>query len=248
MRKRVCWLVMVVVLALAAMVSAQEDDTGEIEGGVIYGLVNVDRSEVRAGPDFAYPTVGQLPLNASVEIVGRAGQFYYSWDGRQWLQIQFGDRQAWIYARLVRTAVRFNRIPVTGMLLPRNANGRVPDVFDLSTYVCERWVGDFGYSGNFAAGDQEIVARFPEMPGTSIYSVIVITPTGFRIAFDTETATPVTIKLDELPAKAGTYTLSVVPYWTTSTYRYEWQQVCPLNRFATFDKPETESSVPDYFR
>jgi hypothetical protein len=244
--KKLIALILILLLVPSLIALAQEDDPDDpawVPGQPIYGLVSTDSSEVRSGPDFAYPSIGQLPLNASVDVLGRAGQFYNRWDGRQWIQIQYGDTRAWIYARLLRTSVRFNRIPVTGMILPRDGNGRVPEVFDLSTYVCDQWVGEFTRSGDFTAGDQAITVTFPALPGTSVYSVIVITPTEFRIAFDTTDAVPVTIPLDRLPAMAGTYTWRVVPYWTTSNQRYNWQQICPLRTGGTFDKPLTDSSV-----
>lgn len=64
---------------------------------------------------------------------------------------------------------------------------------------------------------------------------------------DTETTSAV-ISLDQLPSQAGTYTWRVVPYWTTGTERYQWQQICLLRTGGTFDKPETDSSVPNAFR
>jgi hypothetical protein len=243
-------LIAVLVLLLPALTIQAQDDPDDAAwqpGDPIYALVSTDNTEVRSGPDFAYPSIGQLPLNASVDVVGRAGQFYSSWDGRQWIQILYGERRAWVYARLLRTSLRFNRIPVTGMILPRNANGRVPDEFDLSTYICDQWVGEFTRSGDFMAGDQAITVTFPAMPGASVYSVIVITPTEFRIAFDTNEAVPVTIPLEDLPARAGTYTWRVVPYWTTSTERWQWQQICPLRTGGTFDKPLTDSTVRDRY-
>jgi hypothetical protein len=240
------WLLFLL-LWLALPARAQDAGPDEAEGGVIYGLISVDNTEVRAGPDFAYPTIGQLPINASVEVIGRAGQFTFSWDN-DWVQVRYGDRPGWVYGRLIRTSIRFNRLPVTGMILPRDGNGRVPEVFDLSSDICTQWGGDFSRSGDFMAGDSAITVSFPPMPGASVYSVIVITPTGFRIAFDTETAASVTIPLDQLPARAGTYTWRVVPYWTTGTERRQWQQICPLRTGGTFDKPETDSSVPDAFR
>lgn len=217
---------------------AQPAQQDEQPGDRIYGLITVDNAEVRVGPDFAYDSIGRLPLNASVEILGRAGDFYRSWDGRQWLQIVYGDRNAWVYARLVRTSQAFNSIFPTGMLLPRNADGRVPEVFNLSTYICDQWVGEMTLTGNFMAGDQTLTVTYPGLQGANVYSVIVIDPTGFRTAFDSETTTAV-IELDRLPSLAGTYTWRVAPYWTSSTYRYNWQQVCLLRTGGTFEKPLT---------
>jgi hypothetical protein len=84
----------------------------------------------------------------------------------------------------------------------------------------------------------ELVVTFPPLTGATLYSVIVITPAQFRIAFDTETTSAV-IPLDQLPSQAGTYTWRVVPYWTTGTERWQWQQICLLRTGGTFDKPET---------
>ncbi len=222
----------------APILSAQNAPSGDQPGDAIYGLIDVDGSEVRVGPDFAYESIGRLPLNSSVEILGRAGDFFRSWDGRQWLEIQYGERRAWVYARLIRTSTAFNSIFPTGRLLPRNADGRVPDGFDLSTEVCDQWVGDYTLSGNFMAGDATLSVTYPPLQGTSVYSVIVIAPDGFRTAFDSETTTGV-IELARLPSMAGTYTWRVAPYWTNSTSRFNWQQICLLQTGGTFDKPLT---------
>lgn len=211
------------------------------DGETIFGLVTVDNADVRAGPDFAYPIIGRLPLNASVVIVGRAGDFFQRWDGRQWLQVEYGDRRAWVYARLLRTSRAFNSIPPTGRLLPRNADGRVPEVFDLSAYLCDRWQGEFTRTGDFMAGDTELTVTYPGLSGANVYSVIVISPTGLRTAFDSET-TVATIELDRLPHEEGTYTWRVAPYWTDSTFRYQWQQLCLLETGGTFEKPYTGPS------
>ena len=201
----------------------------------IYGIVTVDSSIVRVGPDFAYNGIGSLPLNASVVVIGRSGDFVSRWDGRQWLQLEGGG---WIYARLVRTSVPFNSIPPTGRLLPRDRNGRVPEGFDLSSEVCSQWQGSFTQSGNFMAGDTEMVVTYPTLQGTTVYSVIVIAPDGFRTPFDSETGTT-TILLDRLPNQPGVYTWRVAPYWTAQDDRYYWQQICLLQTGGTFEKPET---------
>lgn len=85
---------------------------------------------MRVGPDFAYDAIGSLPLNASVTISGRSGDFFNRWDGRQWLNLETGG---WIYARLIRTSTPFNSIPPTRRLLSRDRNGRVPEGFNLSS-------------------------------------------------------------------------------------------------------------------
>jgi uncharacterized protein YraI len=230
-RKIMCMLiVMLVVVASVSAQSAQPDDT-------IYGLVSVDRADVRIGPDFAYDSIGQLPLNASVVVLGRSGDFYYRWNGMQWVQIQFGDRIGWIYARLLRTSIPFNSIPSSdAMLLPRDRNGRVPEEFDLSSDVCSQWSGSFGQSGNSIAKDAPLSVTYPGLTGANVYSVVVISPTGFRTSFDSETTTA-TIEYDYLPAESGTYTWWVAPYWTNDVPRYTWQQVCLLQTGGTFEKP-----------
>lgn len=234
MARRIGWLLAIVLLLVAPVISllAQDDlDT-------IYGLVEVDNADVRAGPDFAYPTIGQLPHNASVTIIGRAGDFFERWDGRQWLQIQYGDTPAWMYARLLRTSVAFNSIFPTGRILPRDANGRVPEEFDLTTDVCSQWQGDFTLTGNFMAGDNQLTVTYPGLTGANVYSVIVISPSGVRRAFDSTTTTSV-IDIGFLLQEGGTYTWRVAPYWTNSSYRYNWQQVCLLRTGGTFEKPDT---------
>jgi hypothetical protein len=209
----------------------------------MFGLVTVDNAEVRAGPDFAYPTIGRLPRDTSVVILGRAGDFFSRWDGRQWVQVEFGAAPAWIYARLLRTSVAFNSIPPTGRILPRNNDGRVPEEFDLSSDVCSQWQGGFALSGNFMAGENELVATFPTLQGANVYSVIAISPSGVRRAFDSTSGTA-TIDIGFLPQEGGTYTWRVAPYWTNSNYRYNWQQVCLLRTGGTFDKPYTGWATP----
>lgn len=225
-------------LVVFAPLFAFAQGEGEQPGDVIYGLVSVDGSEVRIGPDFAYNSVGRLAIDTSVVILGRSGDFFRSWDGRQWLQIQYGDRRMWVYARLIRTSVPFNSIPPTGRALPRDADGRVPDGFDLSTVLCEQWVGEFTRSGDFMVGDAALTVTYPGLQGATVYSVIVISPTGFRTAFDSETTTA-QILLDRLPFEAGMYTWRAAPYWTSSTRRRDWQQVCLLQTGGTFEKPLT---------
>jgi hypothetical protein len=239
-------MLMSVLMLVLVTVHAQDDGSPDNpapigrgrEKGPITGLVYVDAADVRVGPDFAYDAIGQLPHNAAVTVVGRAGDFYYSWDGRQWLQIQFGDRIAWVYARLIRTSALFNDIPPTGRILPRNNDGRVPPEFDLSSSVCDQWGNNFGQSGNFMAGDTKLTVTYSGLQGANAYSVIILSPTGFRSAFDSTTTTT-DIPLDQLPAEKGVYTWRVAPYWTRSTQRYAWQQVCLLRTGGTFEKPQT---------
>lgn len=242
MRKRLSGSLMLLLifmlLVLPSLSIAQDGGDDGRATDTIYGLVTEENSYVRVGPDFAYSSIGMLPMNASVVVVGRAGDFISRWDGRQWLQIVYGDRLAWIYARLLRTSVPFNSIPPTGRLLPRDRNGRVPEGFDLSSDVCSQWVGSFTQSGDFMSGSTEIVVTYPTLQGATVYTVIVISPTGFRTPFDSESGTAV-IELDRLPNQGGTYTWQVAPYWTNSTERYLRQQVCLLQTGGTFEKPET---------
>lgn len=238
-----------IILTAITAVAQDEGDPGtdgENSGvsGAIFGLVTVDTAEVRAGPDFAYANIGQLPRDASVVIIGRAGDFFQRWDGRQWYQIEYGDTAGWVYARLLRSSEAFNSIFPTGRMLPRDVNGRVPDVFNLDSEVCTQWNGDYTRTGDFLAGDIELTVTYPGLTGANVYSVIVISPSGERRAFDSETTTS-KILLDKLPYEAGTYTWRIAPYWTDSTYRYNWQQVCLLRTGGTFEKQDTK---PQYRR
>lgn len=230
------FMIAVLSLLIAGVAVGAQIDT-------IYGLISVDNAEIRAGPDFAYPAVGRLPRDTSVVVLGRAGDFFERWDGRQWVQIEFGPEPAWVYARLVRTSVAFNSIPPTGRILPRNNDGRVPDEFDLSTDVCSQWRGGFTRSGDFLAGDNRLVVTYPTLQGANVYSVIVISPTGVRRAFDSTTGTA-TIDIGFLPQEGGTYTWRVAPYWTNDSRRFAWQQVCLLRTGGTFEKSYTGTATP----
>jgi hypothetical protein len=212
-------------------VFAQDDEP-------ITGLVSVDQADVRIGPDFAYDAIGQLPRNTAVVVLGRAGDFFYSWDGMEWLQIQYGDRAAWVYARLLRTSVRFNDIPPTGHILPRDRDGRVPKDFNLSSEVCDQWQGAFSRAGDFMAGDQSITVSYPALTGTVYYAIIVLSPTGFRTEFDSKD-TSATLDLAKLPGEVGTYTWRVAPFWDSPNSYYSRQQICLLRTGGTFDKPKT---------
>lgn len=233
-----------ILTVIIAMIGAHTwaQDPASID--TIYGLVTVDQAEVRVGPDFAYNAIGRLVRDTSVVILGRAGDFFDRWDGRQWLKIEFGDQPAWIYARLVRTSVAFNSIPLAGSrLLPRDRNGRVPEGFDLSSEVCTQWAGGFTQSaGDFSSSDQ-ITVTYPGLQGANVYSVIAISPTGSRTPFDS-TTTEAVILLEKLPWEGGTYTWRVAPYWTDSPRRFNWQQVCLLRTGGTFEKPYTGPYTP----
>lgn len=210
----------------------------------IYGLVAVDDGEVRAGPDFAYNAIGRIARDTSVVILGRSGDFFNRWDGRQWVKIEFGDSGGWMYARLLRTSVSFNNIPLAGTrLLPRDRNGRVPEGFDLSTEVCTQWVGSFTQSGDDLINTDRITVTFPGLQGANVYSVITISPTGARTPFDS-TTTEAVILLEDLPWEGGTYTWRVAPYWTDDARRFNWQQVCLLQTGGTFEKAYTGPFTP----
>jgi hypothetical protein len=239
MRRWTLLFILIVLLQTVVAVQAQEADGEHPEDNIITGLVTVDNAEIRAGPDFAYPTIGQIPRDGSVTIIGRAGDFFDRWDGRQWFQIEYGDTPGWVYARLLRTSKAFNSIFPTGRILPRNNDGRVPDEFDLDTEVCSQWAGDFTRSGEFTAGDAELTVTYPGLQGANVYSVIVISPSGERRAFDSTTTTSQII-LEDLPYEGGTYTWRVAPYWTESPQRFNWQQICLLRTGGTFEKPDTK--------
>ena len=49
------------------------------------------------------------------------------------------------------------------------------------------------------------------------------------------------ITLAQLPWEQGTYTWRVAPYWTDSSNRYSWQQICLLHTGGTFEKQYTGS-------
>jgi hypothetical protein len=205
---------------------------------VITGIVAFDNATVYVGPDFAYRLIGQLPLNGAVTILGRRGDFYYSWNGDQWLEIAYGEGRAWVYARMIRTSVPFNSIPPTGRALPRNRDGRVPEGFDLSANICDAWPGpgEFTLTGDFRAGDVQLTVTYPSFTGANIYNVITVSPSGVMTSFPSDTTTSV-IPLSKLPRERGTYLWRVAPYWTDSESRYRWQQVCLLHTAGTFVRP-----------
>lgn len=201
-------------------------------GEPITGLIAVDSAFIYVGPDFAYDIIGQLPINASVTVLGRRGDFISRWDGNQWVQIQFGNREAWIYARLIRTSIPFNSIPPTGNRLVRDRNGRVPEGFDLSSDICSQWQGPLTQSGSLESGG--ITVTYPLLQGANLYTVIAIAPSGFRTPFfSTDGVT--TITRDDLGNEVGTYTWRVAPYWTNSTSLTDRQQVCLLRTGGTFN-------------
>ncbi|MCB9450179.1 MAG: hypothetical protein H6672_02000 [Anaerolineaceae bacterium] len=231
-------IIMCLCFSLPVIAQAPGDPLAAEEGEVITGIVAFEGAVIYVGPDFAYRIVGELPLNGSVTVIGRRGDFIRSWNGQQWLEIAFDDGSAWVYARLIRTSVPFNSIPPTGRPLPRNRDGRVPDTFDLSENICDTWGGTFTQSGSVLSRDTDIVVTYPEMPGANVYSVVVIAPSGSRTAFDSETTTA-TILDSKLRSvrEYGEYTWRVAPYWTYSSSRYGWQQLCLLQTGGTFNRP-----------
>ena len=205
---------------------------------VVWGLVETDIADIRVGPDFAYPIIVQVPRDTSVQIVGRAGDFYRSWDGRQWVQVVANGGYGWIYARLLRTSAPFNSLPPTGLSLPRDRDGRVPEEFDLSVNICDRWRGGYTLTGNPMAGDRSITVTYPAMPGAVNYTIVVTAPSGLRRSFDSQT-TSRTIEIARLNPEAGTYTWGVIPYWNDTTNAYRAQQLCYIRIGGTFQKPDT---------
>jgi hypothetical protein len=249
-KKLVTFIVFVGIILAVSVALAQPpgDPDAADPGETITGIVAFNGTRVYVGPDFAYDSLGQLDINASVVILGRRGDFIYAWDGDQWLEVVFGNETGWIYARLVRTSIPFNSIPPTGRRLPRNRDSRVPEVFDLSDNICDAWTGNFTLSGSFAAGDKELTVTYPPLAGANVYSVITISPSGQRTAHDSTTTTA-HIKLVDLPREPGQYVWRVAPYWTNQKERYYWQQLCLLQTGGTFDVPGTpEPTLPPRYR
>lgn len=225
---------LILLLMFGLMASAQGDPSRPLPGEQISGIVEFDGVRVYSGPDFAYAVIGELAQNTQVTVTGRRGDFFYQWDGRQWLAIDFGMEMGWVYARMIRTSIPFNSIFPTGRQLPRTGDGSVPDSFSTFDNVCETWTGTFTLSGSFLAGDSELTVTYPELPGTTIYSVITISPNGTRRAHDSFTTTA-TIRLDDLPNEGGTYTWRVAPFYALTEVRSQWQQICLLQTGGTFE-------------
>ncbi len=238
MRSVLCLLLMALMIP-TAFAQPPGDPLAAESGELITGIVSVDGATVYVGPDFAYTIVAQLPIHSSVTILGRRGDFFFRWNGDQWLEIDLAGESAWVYARLIRTSIPFNSIPPTGRRLPRNGNGRVPEVFDLSDNICDRWIGEYTQDSDILTADVDINVTFPELEGANVYSVIVISPSQRRTAFDSED-TDVTILAEKLRSRReyGTYTWRVAPYWARDTFRSSWQQICLLETGGTFEYPD----------
>ncbi|MFW5691545.1 MAG: SH3 domain-containing protein [Chloroflexota bacterium] len=229
-------LMFISTLILAAPAAAQTED--DREDAPVTGIIAAENLFVYTGPDYAYRLIGQLPLNAAVTVVGRReGGFW----GERWLEIAYGDRRAWVFARYVRLSVPYSDIPSTGRPLPRDNNGRVPEGFDVSTNICDTWpVGGTAVSGDFVTGDTVITLTFPPMPGANTYSVFTRSPEGYETRFFSETPT-FEIELDRLPTDPGTFTWQAVAYYTNRPERWYWQQLCPRRLADTsFERPPVD--------
>ncbi len=245
MFRKLAFMLLCSVLLLAALVTVTAQPPGDPDaaqpGETISGIIEFDGVRIYAGPDFAYAVIGELQRNASVEVLGRRGDFIYAWTGEQWLEIAWEGETAWVYARMIRTSIPFNSIRPTGRPLPRNRDGRVPETFNLNDDVCDSWTGEFTRTGDFMKGDLALTVTYPELKGANIYSVIVITPYGQRTAHDSTTTTA-EILLDDITPGGGTYTWRVAPYWTYSTERRDWQQICLLQTGGTFEVPGPQAT------
>jgi hypothetical protein len=237
MKNIILFLFFLLAVMTTTWAQAPGDPDAPEEGEVITGIVAFESSIVYSGPDFPYRILGEFPINASVTVLGRRGDFTYSFDGSQWLEVAYDGGSAWVYARLIRTSVPFNSIPPTGRALPRNRDGRVPEAFDLTDDVCDSWVGEFTQSSSVLTKENNITVTFPALNGATTYTVIAIAPSGFRSAFDTETPTA-TIVDDKIRSRNeyGTYTWRVAPYWSNDVERYTWQQICLLQTGGTFER------------
>lgn len=234
---------MIVFFLLSAVTGGVWISAQEQPSDTVYGLINSNRVIARRGPDFAYPIAEQLAIDTSVEILGRAGSFFGRYDGRQWIHVRYGDKDAWVLARFVRMGRSFNSIPLTGLSLPRDGDRRVPPEFDISSNICASWSGNFAQSGNFMAGDAAMTFTFPAMQGAVNYSLVIEAPSGLRRTFDSSEP-QFNIALDRLNYESGIYTWYVIPYWNDSANPRRAQQLCVRRRGGTFEKPDTRPVTP----
>lgn len=225
------WMLLIGLALLGVAWAAAQDD------GTITGIVEFEGATVYVGPDFGYDILAQLPRNTAVKVLGRRGFFVYEWSGDDWLQIEFQGRTGWVYARLIRTSVLFNDIPVRGIGLPRNRDGRVPDGFALDEYICAAWQGELVMTGDFMAGDPFVTFSYPALEGARVYSIILDDEQGKRTTGTDSTETQAVLYRSDLARFRQTYTWSVAPYWTVDDTRYYWQQLCPVKYGGTFTVP-----------
>jgi len=193
------YFTLLLLLLLCVSIAVAQDDSG-----TIYGLVTIDNLEVHVGPDFAYDTIAQLPLNASVVATERGGQ--------GWLRVSYDSGSGWVFDRYVRLSVPLSSIPYTGYPLPRNRNGRVPDEFDLSSPVCDQWQGSYTLEGDVTAEQGTLTFTLPPLQGANWYRVYVFAPEspfnlsgGTYARFEGETNI-VTGEIIRLPHRSGTFT------------------------------------------
>lgn len=223
------YLITFLLLLLSVSIVSAQDDSG-----TVYGLVTIDNLEVHVGPDFAYDSIAQLPLNASVVATERGGQ--------GWLRVSYDSGSGWVFSRYVRLSVSLNSLPYINYSLPRNRNGRVPDEFDLSTPVCDQWQGSFTLEGDVTAEAGTLTFTLPPLQGANWYRVYVFAPDspfdlyeGTYARFESETNV-VTGEIIRLPHRSGTFTWLAAPYWT-NTPTSNRQQICSLHVAGTFDRP-----------
>lgn len=227
-------LLLLIALCVSGGVVAAQDAGGD----TVYGLVTINNLEVHIGPDFAYDTIAQLPLNASVIATQRGG------DG--WLRVSYDSGSGWVFARYVRLSAPLSTLPYTANALPRNRNGRVPEEFDLSSPVCDQWQGAFTLEGDAAAAEGSFTLTLPTLQGANWYRVYIFAPEsplnlrgGTYAQFDSPTNV-LTVEIIRLPRRSGTFTWLAAPYWTSAATgggAGRRQQICPLRIAGTFERP-----------
>lgn len=233
------YIITLLLLLLSVSFVAAQDGSG-----TVYGLVTINNLEVHVGPDFAYDTIAQLPLNASVVAHERGGS--------GWLRVSYDSGGGWVFDRYVRLSVSLSSLPYTAYALPRNRNGRVPDEFDLSTPVCDQWQGGFGVTGDVNAEEGSLTFTLPTLQGANWYRVYVFAPEspfnlsrGTYAMYEGESSI-IEGNIIRLPHRSGTFTWLAAPYWTSDAtggyYGYR-QQVCPLRVGGTFERQHPDDPV-----